>query len=218
MEISSMSALMWFAIVTAVGHTIAGPDHYLPFIMIAKAQKHSWGKAALLTLVCGIGHIASALVIALVFNAGISYIATDLQAHVEDVQSSIAAYVLIGFGLAYLAWALRHRFLRRHQKSFQENSPVARPGITPWILFIIFVLGPCEALWPVLLAAQFGGTSAMISATIVFSLATIATMLAVVTVGVLGLNKFKFNFVEKYAHELAGSLIMACGVAMICGL
>ena len=218
MEISTMSALMWFALVTAVVHTVAGPDHYLPFVMIAKAQKYSWRKAALLTLICGIGHVASALIIALVFNAGISYIASDLQTKIEDVQSSMAAYALIGFGVAYLAWALRHRLLRKKHDTFQENSPVAKTGITPWVLFIIFVLGPCEALWPVLLAANVLGTGAMISATVLFSLATMATMLVMVTLGVFGLNKFKFTFVEKYAHELAGTMIMACGVAMICGL
>ena len=194
MEISSMSALMSFAVMTAVLHTIAGPDHYLPFVMIAKAQKYTWRKAAGLTLICGIGHIASALVIALVFNAGISYLASDLQSKVEGVQSSMAAYALIGFGVAYLAWALRHRFLQKNQKMVQANSPAAKTGITPWILFIIFVLGPCEALWPVLLAAQVLGTGAMISSTIVFSLATIATMLVVVTAGVFGLNKFVILF------------------------
>ncbi len=213
-----MSALMSLAGMTAVLHTMAGPDHYLPFVMIAKAQKYSWRKATLLTLICGIGHIASALVIALVFNAGISYIASDLQTKVEDVQSSMAAYALIGFGVAYLAWALRHRFLKRNQQTMQDYSPATKTGITPWILFIIFVLGSCEALWPVLLAAQVLGTGAMISATVVFSLATIATMLVMVTALVFGLNKFRLNFVEKYAHELAGTMIMACGVAMICGL
>jgi len=218
MEISTFGALLLFAFTTAVVHTVAGPDHYLPFIMIAKAQKQSLPKAIGLTIICGLGHVGSALLIALLFSAGIDWLTGGLREQVEEVQSSVAAYALIGFGLAYLAWALRHRWLNKHQATIEKNSPVMRQGITPWVLFIIFVLGPCEALWPVLMAGKGLGMAALIPATILFSVATIATMLVMVTVGVFGLQKIKFNFLENYAHELAGGFMAACGVAMICGL
>ena len=59
---------LWLtAFLTAVIHTVTGPDHYLPFIAIAKARNYSLKKTLLWTFICGIGHIGSALLIALGF-------------------------------------------------------------------------------------------------------------------------------------------------------
>ena len=64
---ATLSALWLTALATAVIHTIAGPDHYLPFIAIAKSRNYSLKKTLLWTFICGIGHIGSALLIALGF-------------------------------------------------------------------------------------------------------------------------------------------------------
>ena len=64
---STLSALWLTAFLTAVIHTITGPDHYLPFIAIAKSRNYSLRKTLLWTLICGLGHIGSALFIALGF-------------------------------------------------------------------------------------------------------------------------------------------------------
>ncbi|MGN0914706.1 MAG: hypothetical protein ACI4OW_07440 [Alphaproteobacteria bacterium] len=53
---------------------------------------------------------------------------------------------------------------------------------------------------------------------VVFSVATIATMILAVTAGLLGLKFLHFDKAEKYAHELAGATIMACGFAIVFGL
>lgn len=42
-------------------HTLLGPDHYLPFIVMAKAGKWSLFKTAWVTFLCGIGHVGSSI-------------------------------------------------------------------------------------------------------------------------------------------------------------
>ena len=39
-------------------HTIIGPDHFLPFIMISKARSWSFQKTIFITLLCGMGQPA----------------------------------------------------------------------------------------------------------------------------------------------------------------
>ncbi|MCH7764784.1 MAG: hypothetical protein IIB95_13800 [Candidatus Marinimicrobia bacterium] len=39
-------------------HTIIGPDHYLPFIMISRARSWSFQKTIFITLLCGMGRPA----------------------------------------------------------------------------------------------------------------------------------------------------------------
>jgi hypothetical protein len=39
-------------------HTVLGPDHYIPFIMMGRAGKWSLRKTCRVTILCGIGHVA----------------------------------------------------------------------------------------------------------------------------------------------------------------
>ena len=220
----TITALWLTAFLTAVIHTITGPDHYLPFIAIAKSRNFSLKKTLLWTFICGLGHIGSALLIALGF-VYLSHFLTDTQfAWIEDNRSDLAAYALIGLGGAYLLWALRHRWLHKHGHAHHHGhamhggTEIQDKNITVWVVFIIFVLGPCEALLPILTASSVMGIGAVISSTVIFSIATIATMLIAVTFGYLGLKALRFKKLEAYAHELAGATIMACGIAILCGL
>jgi sulfite exporter TauE/SafE len=88
-------------------------------------------------------------------------------------------------------------------------------GTTPWILFIIFVFGPCEPLIPVLMypAAQNNIAGAVLVA-VLFSLVTIATMMAVVLAFRFGLSRINLKPVEMYSHVIAGAVIFFSGMAI----
>ena len=44
-------------------HTLFGPDHYIPFIVMAKARSWSLKKTTAITFLCGLGHILSSVVL-----------------------------------------------------------------------------------------------------------------------------------------------------------
>ncbi len=91
--------------------------------------------------------------------------------------------------------------------------------MTPWVLFVIFVLGPCEALIPLLMApAARGSWSGVVLVAAVFGLATLGAMLAAVVVGSLGLARFDFAPAARYANAIAGLAVAACGAAIWLGL
>lgn len=47
---------------------------------------------------------------------------------------------------------------------------------------------------------------------------TLATMLAAVAAGMLGLRAIHSQSLQNHAHEIAGATIAACGIAILCGL
>ena len=150
----------------------------------------------------------------------------------------IAAWLLVGFGVAYATWgtvrALRNKpHTHRHVHSFglvhshahshkaDHMHPHGADGrsLTPWILFTIFVFGPCEPLIPLLMypaAALSPGAIALVAA--VFGAVTIATMLAVVFLLVLGLTSVSTERLGRLSHPLAGVTIFLCGIAIFLGL
>ncbi len=91
--------------------------------------------------------------------------------------------------------------------------------MTPWILFTIFLFGPCEPLIPLLMypAAQ-GSFWAVAAVTLLFAAATLVTMTAMVVALRFGSLALRVPSLERYHHALAGLVLVACGIAIISGL
>jgi len=230
---ANINALMITAASIGFFHTLLGPDHYLPFVMISWARKWSLLKTMLVTFLCGIGHVASSVVLGLA-GVAIGIAVTKLEI-VESVRGNVAAWLLIGFGIAYLVWGLRaayknkpHKHLHIHAPGLQHehshdhhaehihlHEHPGQPSITPWVLFIIFAFGPCEPLIPILMypAAQ-SSVSGLILVTTVFAAATIGTMLVVVMLARKGVASFEFPWLQRYSHAIAGATILICGLAI----
>jgi len=187
----------------AFAHTILGPDHYLVFTAMGKARGWSLARTLRVTAACGIGHVLSSVVIGAVGLLLGSQLAKLVA--IESFRGEIAGWALFSFGLMYFAWGL---------KKAGQAHPAVRT-MTPWALFIVFVLGPCEALIPLFMypAAQQSSGLVMAVAT-VFGLTTLATMLAGVAVTTLGLNRLRVRLDGRYSHAAAGASIAACGGAI----
>ncbi|QQR74979.1 MAG: sulfite exporter TauE/SafE family protein [Holophagales bacterium] len=231
----SNELLLLMATAASIGvvHTLLGPDHYVPFIVLAKARGWSLARTAGITVLCGLGHVLSSVVL------GMAGIALGLAVHrleaVESTRGEIAGWALIALGAVYTAWGIKkafsgghghvhlgsghasvHALTHAHEHGGKAEAEAARRApVTPWALFIVFVLGPCEPLIPILMypaAAQsaFG----MVAVTVVFAATTLAAMLAVTLAGVKGLALLPVHHLERFAHALAGAAILACGVAI----
>jgi nickel/cobalt transporter (NicO) family protein len=213
-------------------HTILGPDHYLPFIVLSQARKWSLRKTIIITFFCGIGHVLSSVVLGLIGIAiGISV--TRLVS-VESFRGNIAAWLFIAFGLVYMIISIRNLIKKkRHSHSHfhidgekhdhehdhhKEHTHIHQEEIvktTPWILFLIFVFGPCEPLIPlVMYPASQNNIPGAVIVSILFSIVTITTMMSIVLAFKLGLNKINLKPVEKYSHLIAGAMIFFSGLAI----
>lgn len=215
-------------------HTLLGPDHYLPFIVMSRARKWSLFKTTWITMLCGLGHIGSSVLLGI---AGVALgIAVSKLTRVESLRGGLVAWALIVFGLVYFVWGLRrakrnrpHEHLHAHldgtahlhthvhaKEHVHVHGEERAVNVTPWVLFTIFVLGPCEPLIPILMypAAKnsFGG---LVLVTSVFGGITILTMLSIVLVSSLGINLLPTKKLERYTHALAGGAICLCGMAMM---
>ena len=83
-------------------------------------------------------------------------------------------------------------------------------------MFIIFILGPCEPMIPLLyFPAAKNSLSGMGILIVIYTLVTLLTMLTMVLLGYYGLSFMKTSKMEKYVHALGGLTIFICGVGMI---
>jgi nickel/cobalt exporter len=237
-------------------HTVIGPDHYLPFIVIGRARNWTLRKTLFVSFLAGLGHILSSVILGFL---GIALgIAVSRVKGLESTRGEIAAWLLIGFGFAYFIWGMRrawkgkahtHPHLHDHEDAFvHPHGPDQGPhdpahehvhqhahahthelaehahlhgevpkkvNITPWVLFTIFVFGPCEPLIPlVMYPAARHSASGVVIVTVSFGLTTILTMLAIIAAASWGVSFVRLGRLERYSHALAGLVIFISGLGI----
>lgn len=236
----TLMSLVSLAGFTGVVHTVFGPDHYVPFVAMSRVGKWSYSKTLTITILCGIGHVLGSVVIGAI---GVAFgIAVSGLEPVEAARGDIAAWLLLGFGVAYTAWGV-HRAIRNrphthahvhengtvhahehshvhdHAHAHVNEKDAVNRRMTAWMLFTVFVFGPCEPLIPILMyPAATRSWWALATVVAVFAVATIGSMAVAVTVGWFGLSRLSFRFMERYTHVAAGVALTACGVAIKIGL
>jgi len=204
-------------------HTILGPDHYLPFIVLSKARNWSSNKTLWITFISGVGHVASSILIGMIGIAlGISL---NKLEYFEAFRGELVGWMLLAFGIIYTLYGIykyiktSHHFhlpnflvpkkIRELQHLPTQQQKEDNTKLTPWILFLIFVFGPCEVLIPMLIFPAYKeSTFGMVTVALIFGITTILTMLLAVYIGHKGTSLIRFKKHEKYLHLVAGLLIL----------
>ena len=232
MDVSTFSpSLLAAAFGVGVVHTLLGPDHYLPFIMLAKARGIAGMQTIAVTSLFGLRKGASSVILG---GLGIAFgLAIGQLESVESGRGPIAAWALVAFGVAYALWGLRHGLRRRkgieahvHGDDVHIHSHGIHPhghehqkigaNTTFWTLFIIFVLGPCEPLIPLfVLPASQGRWDVAMATAAVFAVATLVSMVGATLAGLHGLKMLSLGPLERWSHVLAGCVIAAAGLSVI---
>jgi hypothetical protein len=136
------------------------------------------------------------------------------------------------FGIVYGIWGLVRAYQNRPHKHFdtveggdiyvfehihgQGVKPKERYKVTPWVMFIIFLLGPCEPMIPLLYfpAAQ-NSWYGMLLLIGVYTFCTLLTMIVMVVLGYYGISVIRTEKLERYMHALGGLTIFICGAGML---
>ncbi len=228
-----LSVLLISAASIGFFHTLFGPDHYLPFIVMSKSGKWSLRKTTLVTFLCGLGHVLSSVLLGFV-GVVLGLAVTQLEAF-ESFRGNLAAWALIAFGLVYFVWGMRkawrnkpHQHLHSHKNEVEHehdhshhsdhvhaHTEPEKKNMTPWVLFTIFVFGPCEPLIPLLMyPAAKGGLQDLIFVTATFAGVTIVTMMSIVLISTFGISFALVPKLERYSHALAGATVLFCGMSI----
>ena len=221
------------AATVGVLHTLLGPDHYLPFVALGRAGAWSRRKTLFVTILCGLGHVGGSVILGML-GIALGWTIGGIEA-VEAARGEWAAWGLIVFGLVYGSWGIRRAVrkrphthphvhtdgtVHRHEHTHfgahtHVHGETRNRKLTPWVLFTIFVLGPCEPLIPILMIpAAEHSLLGLLAVTAIFGTVTIATMLMATMALLRGIQFVSIRSLERWAHALAGFAIFASGAAV----
>lgn len=235
---NSLPLLLWTAMVLGFLHTILGPDHYVPFVLMSKSENWSRSKTMWIVILSGLGHVGSSVVVGLIL-VGAGMAASGWPESTWEVfqekRGNLSAWLLIGFGVALLIWGViqafrsqRHIHTHAHEDGsihihehahsrahmHVHDSKIKR--LTPWVLFTIFIFGPCESLVPLMLAAwATAGLTGMVLVTSTFSLVTVATILGTVVILMKPISRLQLGNLDRWSSAIAGSSLVLCGTLIL---
>ncbi|MEI6435155.1 MAG: hypothetical protein WCP32_09945 [Bacteroidota bacterium] len=190
------------------------PNHWLPLIAIAKTEKWSHSQTLLATVITGMAHTLSTIIIGIV----VGLIGYKLATKYAVISETIAPAILIGLGLIYI---LRD-FRSHHYHSHDMKPMVTEPGQkrSRWVailtsLSIAMFLTPCIEIEAYYFQAGTIGWTGIFIVSAVYLLITVVIMLLLVSLGMLGVRTFKSHFLERHEKAVTGAVLVVLGILAV---
>lgn len=199
----------FFASVAATGFVVAFlhaalPTHWLPFVLVSRAQKWTTGRTLGVTLLAGLGHVSLTILL------GLAVVAAGLaaQPHLGDSFHWVVGALMAALGVFYLVKGRHKHATMETGRKFASD----RAAITA--LVVLLTLSPCEAFLPYYLAGMEHGVAGFLTLSIVLLTATSAGMLVFTGLSLAGFNRLRLDRLEQYEELILGGALILIGAAV----
>jgi len=183
------------------------PNHWLPLVAIGKVEKWSTRTTLWATAISGTAHVASTILIGII----VGYAGYKLSESYHWISSFAAPLILIALGTIYI---LRNFFGHHHHHHFDENPP--KDASFSKVVLAISVgmfFSPCVELESYYFTAGTFGWTGIIGVSIIYLLVTVIFMVVYVALAIEGINRYKFQFLEKNEKLIIGIVLIVVGIA-----
>ncbi|MFJ6025020.1 hypothetical protein ACIQC9_10555 [Brevundimonas sp. NPDC092305] len=202
-----MLSLLGGAFVTAFLHA-ALPTHWLPFVLVGRAQRWRLSQVLGAVAAAGLAHIVvTALVGGLIVMAGLA-----LDRWVAGLLPHLAAVLLFLFGAFYLARATLLRVQTAGGPSMDTPEPRVSDAAAFWGLVAMLAVSPGEVLLPLYLAQATEGLIVLALMTLAFLLGTIAGMSAFTLLANAGYSALRLERWARYESMVLGVALIGIGL------
>lgn len=188
------------------------PDHWIPFVLLAKARRWDLGRSLAAVVAGGMAHLGSTAALGLLLG----FLGAEAIRRVGPAAEFAGAGILAVFGLLLSLRGLRSaRSGEGHSHSGDHahpHDPGRRPDRSHLLEGAVLGVRPCVEAIPVFVAAAAYGLTSSILAVLAWVVATLGGMVAVVWVSLIGLKSFKPDFLERYGELAAGLVILLMGL------
>jgi len=203
-------SLLGAGFVTALLHA-ALPTHWLPFVLVGRAQRWDLPRVLGAVTAAGLAHIVTtAAVGGLVVAAGLA-----MDPWLAGQLPNLAAVLLFAFGALYLTRTL----IRRPAPANGPPLALAEPGVSHaaafWGLVAMMAVSPGEVLLPIYLSQASAGLGVLAALTVAFAAGTVAGMAAFTLLARAGWSILRLERWARYEGAVLGLALIAIGLLVL---
>lgn len=186
------------------------PTHWLPFVLVGRAQRWSLPRTLGAVVTAGLAHIATTAVAGgLIVAAGLA-----LDQWIRGVLPWISAALLFAFGTFYLARAVVRRPALAGGPPMDMPEPTVSNAAALLGLVAMMAISPGEVLLPIYLSSAEEGLPVLIALTGVFAVGTIVGMAVFTTLARAGASMLKLERWARYEGAILGAALILLGLLM----
>ena len=195
---------------------MSAPDHWLTLCVLARNKKWAPKKLFGVSLMTAIGHVALSVAMGLVVVI-VGLVFSHLISYYLDTGIGL---VMVGAGLVVgIIPLVRKSAPHQHPEHEHDHEEEKKFGkLTSKIGYFAILgaaLSPDPSIIPIYLSAISAGFYFALELSVVFAVASIATLLLLVQLGTVGLAKTLAKIPEKYNDSMVGFVIMAIGIYVL---
>ena len=184
------------------------PTHWLPFVLVGRAQRWSLMRVMTVAVTAGLAHIAStALVGSLIVAAGLA-----LNAWIGGLLPHLSAALLFIFGAFYLARASLQKPITATGPEAEVPEPAVSDRAAFWGLVLMMAVTPGEVLLPIYLSSATEGVGALALLTLTFAAGTVLGMTLLAALATAGYSILRLERWARYEGAVLGLALIGLGL------
>lgn len=207
-------SLLGAGFVTAFLHA-ALPTHWLPFVLVGRAQRWSLPRMMGAVTAAGLAHImTTAIVGGLIVAAGLA-----MDQWVSGLLPHLSAVLLFLFGAFYLSRSLIRRPVPAGGPAGGPPLELAEPAVSHaaafWGLVAMMAVSPGEVLLPIYLSQAGEGLAVLAALTLTFALGTVAGMAVFTLLARAGWSVLRLERWARYEGAVLGGALILIGLLVV---
>jgi putative Mn2+ efflux pump MntP len=181
------------------------PNHWLPLVAVARAEKWKIKEVTSITLISALAHVLGTVILGLVLG----FIGKELQEKFGSTIHMVSAILLIVFGLVYYTVNLPH-----HHHSSQKDVVQYKRSKRKWIMIFIIMmfLSPCLEVESLFLTAGAYGMGLVSLLAVIYAIVSVSGILLLVNLGYKGVNLLNAQFIEHNEKKISGIVLIVVGI------
>ncbi len=190
------------------------PTHWLPFVLVGRAQGWRLRRVLATAAVAATGHILFTTLVGLLILGAGELMGRQAKAYLHYG----AAAVLFGFGGFYLLRALQQRTATVLAGGLGGDAPPPAPATDRaafWGLVGLLALSPGEVLLSFYLTDAAHGWAQVTLLSVVFLAGTLAGMVGLISLAWAGVARLRLDRLVRYDSAILGGVLIALGVIVM---
>ena len=195
------------AFLVSAAHAIL-PDHWLPLVLISRAERWSLAETLWVTTLVTVPHIASTILVGVV----VGVVGFQLSQMQESLMELVAPVMFAIIGLVYVYRHLRSGHGQGHgEVDLAELRDRSKNAIITFMATALF-FSPCVPMGSYFLIVGTSGLTSLLLVALVYVSVTMVLLLGLVALGRSGVNRLRWHFLEHNENLITGFILIVLGV------
>ncbi len=200
-----MLSILAGAFLVSVAHAIL-PDHWLPLILISRAEKWSQAETLWVTALVTIPHLVSTILLGLL----VGLIGFRLSATYEALMEIVAPAMFVLIGLIYVYRNYRAEG-HHHGADLSSLGDKSKRKVVTLMATALF-FSPCVPMGSYFFIVGAEGIASLALVSIIYIVVTLGVLLLMVALGRRGVERIQWHFLEHNENLITGLVLIVLGL------